>query len=209
MRIKTKEDVGAQITKRPSGKASIYVWSILLFAWLSFVVHLWLIGCFENGKESEKLFAIVNVPTVVFLMGISYISYKSYKVGIDEFLIHSFDKWNSKTGDYERLFIVEEVEVCSEFIFLKFIGNFKYKMSDKQIENTCKSADEIFHLSVYESEDEAMQNIIYRIKEEIARGKKVDKVKIINISTHKSIGFDEALKSFESGEYNYLTENKK
>ena len=184
--------------KRKEGKTSAWISVIFLMLWSISGIFL----IFETG------FSLIGLAMwLLFAMIPFSIAYHTIKTNQHEyyleFFIHEYEKWNHKETKYEKKYIVSNKELMSRFIFHWYTGNYEQYMNHRQIEDYINGLinNEYNTWYGYYTKEEAMIDIINRVKSLIANKKATENIKIRNIATLETFTLDELITRVESGEF--------
>jgi len=188
--------------KRPtSGIVWTVIWGVLTILWIIFLGIL-----INNGFKfdfSKAMFAAIffcNIPTFVFVGGFFSVLKFEKRERTVEFKIHEYERWDYLYSKYEPYYLVEQVSLISTYVFYKHTGDYLDVMDDKELHEYCLG------YVGYKTQDEAMLDIVNRIKGFIQHEKSIENIKIRNIKTMEVFTVSDLKEKVAAGDYEHLKE---
>jgi hypothetical protein len=184
--------MGKKIKRKKSEVIWITMWLALSVIWISFLIHLTIVYGLDLSKDTIAIALFSNVPTAIFLSALFIMLKDKVYLGIIEFHIHKYDRWNHKDSKYETLYITEQVNKYANFIYYKNVGTITNKWSQSDIEEYCSNLPGSYDDFVgYKTQEEAMKEILQKVKDIIKWEKSEVHIKIKNIGTVQTLTYEE------------------
>jgi hypothetical protein len=180
------------------------IWLVLFIGYTSFIITCSVVGDFWSMpiKDIILLSIICNIPNAIFALGFGFMITHEEHVDTLEFRIHQYDRWNFRDSKYETYYITEAVTLNATYVYHKHTGDFINKMTQEELEEYCKTLPHGYSEDIgYETQEEAMNEILQSIKNFIANDKASENIKIKNISTLETFTVEELKKKVNNGDF--------
>jgi hypothetical protein len=173
------------------------IWSLIFLSLTVSYIGLLIFLTFtlENMWTSEHIvleFILYNFPTAFFLFGVIFSIKDEEYIRISSFTIYKFERYTNKDGEYKTLYIIDETIIKSKYILHKHIGDFEISRSSEELYNYCNN-----NPYVYPTKEDAMKEILNRVKNIILDEKAEINVKVKNITSVDTFTLDEVRKMVE------------
>lgn len=168
------------------------IWLSLSLIWISFLLTMLAINGITWSEETIAIIIFSNIPTFAFLSGLFTMLKSKVYIRTVEFYIHKYDRWNYNDSEYKTLYIVERVNLYSNFFYFMNVGDSTNKMSQYDLEKHCRSLPEKYDNFIgYNTQEEAMKEILGIVRDIIKEEKSEVNIKIRNVGTVETFTVEE------------------